>query len=514
MKKTRLQTPNLKNKSLFFRLQLICLLVLLFSSVFVLNKALAQNTVKPLPPTPFRIGERLTYNVTFEKFKNAAYAEIYVVSRGKIGDKDVVELQSKIKTNEFVSAAFYLLDESRTTYASADTGLPLYIRKTSNAGVLPTETINNYLIVPTINFDWLTMIYRARNAGGIGNFLLQEDERVYNVAIQTTGNEKVKTDAGEFETNVSTVQSEFLVEKGITNFRINFSADDARVPVLIRFKTAKGAFRAEIAGIQMLEPVVTEITPTPNQTPRPQPTPKPAATPAPYVNNQPLSADLPFKLGETLEYQVSTGGRTLGTVTLQVKERRQSGIEDCLILSALVTDAQRGQSILSLNDSIIADVNPETLVPYQIVLKFGGANAGYSQVTQFDQRSGSATGDRIGKIDVPIGTHSILSLAYAIRSFNLKPSKDPNNPVNDTRVAVFLRTGANVFILRPSNADIINLKGEKIAAQLVSITTGVPEIDALNPRVWLSTDDRRVPLRLALGNYQADLISEKQIPPK
>jgi hypothetical protein len=515
MKKTRLQTPNLKFRSLIFRAQLICLPVLLFSSIFVFNKALAQNsaTVKPLPPTPFRIGERLTYNIGFEKFKNAAYAEIYVVSRGKIGDKDVVELQSKIRTTEFMSAAFYLLDETRTTYASAETGLPLYVRKTSNAGVLPTETVSNFLITPTVNFDWLTMIYRARNAGGVGNFPLQEDDKFYTVSIQAAGaGEKVKTDAGEFETNISTVQSEFLVEKGITNFRINFSADDSRTPVLIRFKTAKGAFRAEVAGIQMLEPeAVVETTPTPAQ--RPQVTPRPVTTPTPYINNQQLSADLPFKLGETFEYQISTGGRTLGTVVLQVKERKQVGMDDCLVLSAVVTGAQPGQSILNLNDVITAHVNPDTLVPYQITMKFG-RNAGYNQITQFDQKAGSAIWNGTEKTDIPIGTHSLLSLAYAIRSFNLKPSKDPNNPVNDTRVAVFLRTGASVFVLRPSNADLINLKGEKVSAQLVSITTGVPEIDALSIRLWLSTDERRVPLRLTLGAYQADLVSEKQIPLK
>lgn len=514
MKKTRLQPPNLKNRSLFFRLQLICLLVLLFSSIFVLDKAFAQN--KTLTATPFRIGERITYNVSLEKFKNAAYAETYVVSRGKIGDKDVVELQSKIKTGEFVSAAFYLFDESRTTYAAAETGLPVYVRKTSNAGVLPTETINNYLIAPTVNFDWLTLIYRARHTGGSGNFPLQEDEKIYNVDMQTALGEKVKTDAGEFETNVSRVQSDFFAEKGITDFRINFTTDEARIPVLIRFKTAKGEFRAEMAGIQILEPPAVETTPTPNQTPKPQATPKPVVTPTPFNNHQPLSLDMPFKLGETLEYQVSTGGRNLGTVVLQAKERKPLGLEECLVLSALVTESQPGQSVLAPNDSIIADVNPDTLVPYQIVLKFGGSNVGYNQVTQFDQMLGSATGDRIEKTDIPVGTHSVLSLAYAIRSFNLKPSKDSNNPVNDTRVAVFLRSGAIVFYLRPASADIINLKGEKISAQLISINTmgGNPEIDALNIRLWLSTDDRRVPLRLMLGAYQADLISEKQIPPK
>jgi len=118
------------------------------------------------------------------------------------------------------------------------------------------------------------------------------------------------------------------------------------------------------------------------------------------------------------------------------------------------------------------------------------------------------------RANVPVGTHSILSLVYAIRAFNLKPSKDPNNPVNDTRVAVFIDSKAYVVTLRPSNAEIINLQGEKISAQLITVSTGNPIFDQYNLRLWLGNTDKRLPLRLSFGNFQADLISEKQIPPK
>ena len=107
-----------------------------------------------------------------------------------------------------------------------------------------------------------------------------------------------------------------------------------------------------------------------------------------------------------------------------------------------------------------------------------------------------------------------MSLVYAIRSFNLKPSKDETNPINDTRVAVFLGTQPYVFTLRPANADLITQKGEKISAQLVTIITGNPTVDAQGLRVWLSNDLKRVPLRLTFGTFQADLISESVVTPK
>ena len=474
-----------------------------------------QNKAQTLSPTPFRVGERLTYNISFEKYNNAGYAEIYAVSRGKLGDKDAVELRSKIKTTDIVSAAFYLLDEARTTYASAENGLPLYVKKVSNVGVLPKETVENYLVAPTFNYDLLTLIYQSRNTGGVGNFTLQEDDRNYSVSLTNTGTAKVTTDAGNFVTNVSLVQSQYFTEKGITDLRINYSVDEAHLPVLIRFKTTKGDFRAEIASIQIVEGETTnEPTPTPVQTPRPQATPKPIATPTPYIENAPLLPELPFTLGETLDYQVSTDGKFLGIVTLQAKERKQFSGKDSLLLTAIVTETQPNQQILNLNDSITAQVNPDSLAPQQIALKFSNIFSSYNQTVQFDQKAGTATFNGQLHPEIPVGTHSILSLAYAVRAFNLKPSKDLTNPVNDTRVAVFLNSEANVFILRPSTADIINLKGEKIPAQLISVTTGNPKIDALNVRLWLSLDQKRVPLRFTFGSYQADLVAEKQIPPK
>ena len=523
MNRSSLKNFNLKN--LFASRQsnrlivFVCFACLIFAAAAFQNFqfASAQIPVKVQSAvTPFRIGERLTYNISFEKFYNAGYAEIYAVSRGKLGDKDAVELRAKIKTNELVSAAFYFLDESRTTFAASDSGLPLYTKKISNTGIEPKETINNYLVNSTIYNDLLTLIYQARNAGGSGNFNFQEDDKVYNAVFSNTGaGVKLKTSAGEFETNVSTVQSDFLTEKGITNLRINFSADDARIPVLIHLKTAKGDFRAEIASVQIVEPeAVAPPIAIPIQPPRPVPTPTPKPTPTPYQDNQPLAKELPFALGETLDYQISTNGQMVGIITLQAKERKQIGGSDSLVLTATATGTQPNQQIFRLNDEISAQVDPLSLAPKQINYKLTGTFAPFSQQIIFDQQNGAAVGGKGMQTEIPVGTHSLLSLAYAVRSFNLKPSKDALNPVNDTRVAVFFDDKAYVLTLRPSDADVITLKDEKIPAQLISISTGNPAFDQYNMRLWLGTDEKRLPLRLLFGTYQADLVSEKQIPPK
>lgn len=508
----KIQNKNLVR--LISHLRLVCLLIILFSSFVLLNIVSAQETngttetIQQLPA--FRIGEKLTYNVSFEKFENAGYAEIFVVSTGKLGDKNAVEIRSRIKTDDLVSAAFYLVDEVRTTFAGAETGLPLFVKKTNLETGLPEETITNFLVEPTMDFDLLSLIYRVRNVGGIGNFTIRESGRTYNISFQNTVSESIETPAGNFETSISTVQSEYLTEKGITDLRINFSVDEARIPALIRFRTDKGEFQVKLASLQVLNNKTVNVpTPTPITTPTPNRTPTPIPTPKPYVENQTLLTDLAFVLGETLEYKVTNLTQPIGTIILQAKERKLFQNQDSLLLTATVTKVEPGNQLFLLNDEINAQVNPNTLAPKFIEIKFNGLLSSINQTASFNQEKGTATFNNKPALEIPVGTHSLLSLAYAVRSFNLKPSPDPSNPVNDTRVAVFLDGKAYVFTLRPSNAEIINFKEEKIPAQLISIKTGDPEYDRLNLRLWLSTDEKRVPLRFAAGNYQLDLISQK-----
>lgn len=516
METTQKLTSNLTKKRVFYKNFTLVLAVVFLgaAALSALRGVSAQTTVKPenLAPTPFRIGEKLTYTVSFEKFKNGGYAELYAVSRGKLNDRDAVELYAKFKTNDLVSAAFYLFDESRTTFAAADSGLPIYIRKSSYAGVLPSETINNYLTIPTQNYDLLTLIYRLRNAGGIGSFLMQEDDKIYAVTAQTGVSERIKTDVGEYDTTVSMIQSEYFTNKGLKDFRINFSNDEQKIPVLVRFKTAKGEFRALLASVQTIVPdTETPVVTTP--TPTPVLTPTPVRTPTPAIDNLPLSSNLPFVLGETLEYRIASGGQNVGAIVLQAKERRTIDSRDVLFLTATVTRAERTFGLFNPGDSITAQVDAESLAPYQFDTRFTGSLSSLNQSVRFDQDRGVAVFGA-NQAQIPLNTHSLLSLVYAMRSFNLKRIWDTKNPIMDTRVSVFYDSKPFVFTLRPLDTEILTIGGEKIQAQVVKIITEDPQLDALNLRVWLSADEKRTPLRFAIGGYQADLVSSTLVLPK
>ena len=411
------------------------------------------------------------------------------------------------------AAAFFLIDESRTTFVSPSTGLPLHTSVTQNTFGLPKETIQNFLVAPTPHADLLTMIYKLRQSAGSGSLTMQDGEKVYTVTFQSGPAEKLKTDAGEYETTSVSIQSEFFVERGINDVRVALSTDEAKLPVAIRFRTKKGEVTAGLASVQTIEPeVVAQPTPAPVRTPLPDRTPRPAATPAPYIDNQPLAPELAFDLGERLDYRISSGGQQVAMMRLAAKERKQLNGLDSLVLEATFSDLRAGSPFAG-GDFARAYVNPETLAPRQLEMKFGGALRGFNNVVKFEEE-GSAIVVGGKRLDAPVGTHSILSLLYAARSFNLKPSRDLNNPINDTRVAVFWELQPYIFTLRPSPAEVLTIDGKALAGQLVSVTTKNPVLDQLNVKVWLGNDDSRIPLRFIIGGYQADLVAVSNVLPE
>jgi hypothetical protein len=348
------------------------------------------------------------------------------------------------------------------------------------------------------------MIFKIRASGGVGSFSMYENDKLYIVSYQIIGTETVVSDAGDFPANIVEVKSEFLTENGFSGLKISLATESSNIPVQFRLTRGKKLeYLGRIASIQLAPEPTPTATPVAvaSRTPRPTPagTPKPPA----YVPNQPLSA-LPFDLGETLEYSVNSGPRNVGTVVLAAAERKLVNERDSLLLSATVTGAGSNE-LFSVGNSIRSNVDPDTLAPFDITMGFSGPLAAFNQSARFEPESSRVVLPNNQRIDVPVGTHNILSLLYAIRLFNLNPSKDTTNRVNDTRVSVFWQGRANIFTLRPSAPQLITIGDRKVLAQQIAVSTGNPQLDSLQIKVWLSNDDQRIPLRLTLGQYLLEL---------
>lgn len=489
-------------RSIFHGLAGAAIASLVFGVLFI-SSAGAQNVAIPL--NQFRIGEKITYIVSVDRYPVAGHAELQVVSRGKINNRDVIELSGKFKTTGLFSAQ-KLIDETMISLVAPESGLPLFAKRTNLSAGSPIETVNQFLEPTNQSSDILASIYRIRYSFTGGGFNLVDGDRSTSASYIQVGTETVKVEAGEFDTTIYEIQSEALAAYGIQSVRVNIDNTGNRVPVMFRFKIEGGELFVKANSIQLAE---TPVSPTPTPVPilTPITTPNPVATPAPdvYIDNRPLANEIPFALGEKIEYDVKIGNQQAGRLTLHARERKRFNSVDSLLLTATVTNAQSGFAAFALNDRMTVQVDPLTLLPQKFDTVFTGNLAAFSQSATFNNELGKVIFGGANAVDVPVGTHSILSLLYAMRSFRLAPSKVLTDPVNDTRVAVFWGQKPHVFVIRPTLDEVELADGTKIETVVASITTGEPLLDQLQPKVWISQDARRLPVRIQLGIYRFDI---------
>jgi len=491
-----------------FRISLAKLWILVFV-VASFAQVTAEGTSDGSGPY-FRVGERATYSISFGRYEDAGLAEFSVVSKGVIEGHDAFEIRSRVKTYDLVSAAFFFVDETRVDFVSAANHTPLYSVRKVFEGLAPAETKKNFLPDQSAQFDLLTLLFAIRNSRQGGQFSFIESEKNYRLSFDVGPKVRIQTDAGNFETNELRIESSFFGERSWTDVKLSVTADEKSLPVLFSANTPRGEIRIKLASYKLVAPPQPAIQLPPSNVPKaiPVPVPRPTRTPVPYADNEPLSNDLPFALGESLTFEVKDDNQKIGSVILRLKERRLFFGTDSVLLTAEVAEVEKNSksNLLVVGDSMLCYMDPVTLVPLRTEVKATGHWSAFDQTAQYDQGRGIITNEKFGAIDVPVGTHSVLSLAFAIRAFNLRQSRDASNPVNDTRVAVFSDARALIWTLRTTSGEKLTFDGVKLPTQVVSIITEDPSIDSKNPRVWLSADAQRLPLRLSFGTLRADLV--------
>ncbi len=85
------------------------------------NPALAAFS---LNASPYRVGERLTYNVSFSNFNSAAHVEIQVAARGQFFNREAIQLRAHVETTEVVGIALFAVNNDYITYIDPTTGIP------------------------------------------------------------------------------------------------------------------------------------------------------------------------------------------------------------------------------------------------------------------------------------------------------------------------------------------------------------------------------------------------------
>jgi hypothetical protein len=487
-------------------------------------------------PGIYRVGERLTYNVSFSNFINAAHIEIFIARGGTFFDRPGLEMRAHIETTEVVNVALYSINNDYTTWIDPATGIPFRSTQVIREGGRTSDTVSEYNApvgtdaIPDKlrlgefpgRFDFLSVIYRLRalplqeRATYYFNVVYNQIE--YKVQMKVVGRELVKTKLGSFNTIITEIRTSADTDFNDYKVRAYFSDDERHVPVLITARHKVGAIRAELAGSELPEsapqaglptgPIATTPTPLPTpaiptRRPTPQPTPGASSTTA-TASTAPLSG-LPFNVGEQLNFNfyLANSPQSVGTATFQVRARSRYFGRDGLLLAFRGQTSGTLQRLFTANDQINSYVDPATLVPFRTELNLQEGRRRTNETLTIDQERGAVTTDKGTRVEIPVGTHDLISVFYALRSFNLAPPRR-------TAVSLLINNRPLTLFITALKRETIELGNQKVPAVQLSLTTDDPQPDRYGLRLWVSDDRRRLPLRITattqLGAVRADLL--------
>lgn len=510
------------------------------------QNARADANSAPFSPTPYRIGERLSYNVSFSNFMTAAHIETIVARRGLFQGRDGVELRAHVETLGVVSAALYSANNDYVSYVDPSTGQPYrflqLVRNSQPGSALPSATVSavgdealasgQVLNSFPGTYDFLSAVFRMRALplaqGDSYRMTIHGGATPYDIELRVTGRESIKTNLGTSNTIVTQVR--VRNNDPVNNYRVRvyFTDDELHTPALVTARHPAGEIRVELAGVEILSepPPAGVVAPTPRVRPSVAPSaglmsvppspggvasapPTSGATPAaggvspttPPESSDPL-ADLPFAPGEQLNFNFFAGTQPIGTASFQVRQRARYFNRDGLQFVAALQTTGAGQTLFPVSDLFNSYVDATTLLPFRTEARVqeGRRRAGW--VVSVDQERGNALFDDGSRVEMPAGTHDLVSVFYALRSFDLTPGKE-------NRVALLINKRPRLLSVAALRSETIQLGTRQIPAVVLSLVTSDPEGDRFQLRLWVSTDRRRLPLRLTavtpLGPVRADL---------
>jgi len=457
---------------------------------------------------PYRVGERLTYNVSFSNFPDAAHVEVEVMSHGTHFGREAIQLRAHVETNGVINVALYAINNDYTTYIDPATGLPFRVEESARDAIRAADSVQDFsqpagneAIAPKQRgfpgtYDFLSAFYRARalplQDGGVYDLAVRGSGVDYHAELKVVGRDTIRTNVGSFTTIVTEVKAN---NSPLRNLKIYFSDDERHVPVLVTARIRSGDLKAELAGSELVKLPDTAPTPTPAVVAAP--VPKPEAPPA-------LPENLPFKIGEQLNYQVFIGGNNtpLGLASFQVRGRQRYFDHDGVFLNVTAQTTGAAAALFVARDQVDSYVDPKSFLPFRTVMNLVEGRRRLNQTLTFDQNTGIATIDNGTRLELPVGTHDYVSFFYVMRTFNFVAKKR-------NAVSVLVENKPKTLFVELLKREAIQLGGRSVPALALSITSDDPPADKYQFRMWISDDRQRMPLRLTcttkLGPLRADL---------
>ena len=223
-----------------------------------------------------------------------------------------------------------------------------------------------------------------------------------------------------------------------------------------------------------------------------------------------LTTARPFQVGEQLTFDISWLNITAGTAVMAVSG---AGTEGDQTLVKLVTTAQSRPAITKffpVDNRVESLLDPATLLPEHLTFKRREGKKKEDIEYAFQQKEGKVTvlkGGTTEILDMPPGTQDVISCLYYARSaLSLQPGAaltmnvyhDKKNRKLDVRVE-----------------EIETISGPWGTVETARLLVVMPFqglfLNQGNIRVWLTNDERRIPVRMkakvVIGSIVADLVS-------
>jgi hypothetical protein len=506
------------------RLKLAAACLLLVLGAFVLPISAQQTddlTSQPFSPAPYKVGERLTYNVSFSSFISAAHVELLVAARGTFFGRESIQLKGHVETNGVVNAALFAINNDYISYVDPATGLPFRSEQTIREASRVAETAADFnqpagtAAIPSKRtgeiqgtYDFLSAIYRLRalplTNGSAYALSVRSDNQNFQLEVRVTGREVIKTNVGSFNAIVSQVRVKNDSQGNGYVMKAYFSDDQRHVPVLTIVRVSAGEIRAELAGSGFVATPPAPAAPNPTPGAVTSPPRSPLVIPGQPVSDDSGLEDLPFKVGEQLNYQVFLPNipAAVATAAFQVRAHSKYFDHDGLLFTVTAQTTNALQKLFAASDTMSSYVDPKTLLPFHTEFSFNEGRRRFTGKLAINQDYGTATTEKGERIEIPIGTHDYLSYFYLVRTLNITPPKR-------NAISILVNNKPKTLFITALKRESVQLGTQTIPAIQISLTTDDAQGDKYQIRGWISDDKRRLPLRLTavteLGPVRADL---------
>ena len=209
---------SLKLSSVF---SLLVLILLLFDPVFAQRKGDVASY--PFSAVPYKVGERLTYDVSFSNFLSVAHVEMLVAARGNFSGREGVQLRAHVQTTGVINAALFSINNDYISYVDPQTGEPFrsqqILRDPSNTGDTSIDPNHPAGVVTrdgaiSGTYDLVSAIYRLRSMpladGAVFRMNVRgENGEEYQSEIRVSSSKAIKTTVGSYGTLLAEIRERF-----------------------------------------------------------------------------------------------------------------------------------------------------------------------------------------------------------------------------------------------------------------------------------------------------------------